>query len=375
MKRAILPLVFWSCLSSTGLCQTAHIDKAKDAGTLVPLPMSVGGRVLHQTDASCRAFGTKCYVYQWPGTYFEAAFRGHEIFFEVGRGDEILHVTVDHQNPLVLVKPEPGVYSVSGLSDGSHSVRLEVVSESQGGPDGFGGFALPASGKILKPKKRRRQIEFIGDSHTVGYGNTSQTRECPNDGVWRTTDNSQAFGALTAKHYNADYQINAISGRGIVRNYNGFVGDPVPVAYPYVLFDKKDRYEDRSWQPQIIVIALGANDFSTPLNAGERWKSREELHTDYEKTYTQFVQSLRKDHPHAYFLLWATDAANGEIQSEVKKVVSQLAATGETRVALIPVNGLSMNACDWHPSIADDQRIAGKLMEFIDANPKLWQGK
>jgi lysophospholipase L1-like esterase len=273
------------------------------------------------------------------------------------------------------VKPEPGVYSVNGLNGGSHAVRLEVVTESQGGPDSFGGFALPADGKILKPQKRVRQIEFIGDSHTVGYGNTSQTRECSKDDVWKTTDNSQAFGALTAKHYNADYQINAISGHGIVRNYNGFAGDPVPVAYPYVLFDKRDRYEDRSWQPQIIVIALGTNDFSTPLNAGERWKSREELHADYEKTYTQFVQSLRKDYPRAYFLLWATDAANGEIQSEVKKVVHQLTAASETKVAFTPVNGLSMSACNWHPSIADDQLIAGKLMEFIDANPKLWQGR
>jgi hypothetical protein len=36
-----------------------------------------------------------------------------------------------------------------------------------------------------------------------------------------TTDNSQAFGPKVAKHYAADYQVNAISGRGIVRNFNG----------------------------------------------------------------------------------------------------------------------------------------------------------
>src|SRR6185312_14756892 len=108
------------------------------------------------------------------------------------------------------------------------------------------------------------QIEFIGDSHTVGYGNTSRTRECTQDDVWKTTDNSQSFGPLIAGHYAADYQINAISGRGIVRNYNGTPGDTLPVAYPYVLFDKKEEYSDPHWKPQIIVISLGTNDFSTP---------------------------------------------------------------------------------------------------------------
>jgi hypothetical protein len=47
---------------------------------------------------------------------------------------------------------------------------------------------------------------------------------CTGNEVHRTTNADLSFGALTARRLNADYQINAFSGRGMVRNYNG--GDP-----------------------------------------------------------------------------------------------------------------------------------------------------
>jgi hypothetical protein len=157
----------------------------------------------------------------------------------------------------------------------------------------------------------------------------------------------------------------AISGRGMVRNYNGGPGDPLPSAYP---LDPAGP----GWQPQIIVIGLGKNDFSTPLKPGEQWKSRNVLHFDYELSYATFVQSLRARNPHAFFILIATDDSDGEIQAEVKKVAAGLQAQGESRVAFLPMNGLSFGACNYHPGIADDARMANMLVAFIDAHPQVW---
>jgi len=119
------------------------------------------------------------------------------------------------------------------------------------------------------------------------------------------------------------------------------------------------------------VIALGTNDFSTPLNPGEPWSSRDALHADYEATYLKFLQSLRSRHPHAFLLLWATDMAEGEIQAEVKKVVAKFAA-GDKRIAFVPVNALALTGCDWHPSVDDDRTIAAALIKAIDVT-KVWQ--
>jgi len=269
--------------------ETPLLQKITTSPALIPLPMFAGGRVQTIHSSSLIGFGSEEYQSQWPGTYFETAFIGRELYFRVGTDHEILHLVVDGQPPLVLINPEGGVYRLSGLGNGPHSASVLVVTESQQAPNSFGGFGIAAGEKALTPKRLSRQIEFIGDSHTVGYGNTSPKRECSIDEVWATTDNSQTFGPLTATHYQADYQINAISGRGIVRNYNCAPADALPVAYPYLLFDNKQEYADPNWMPQIIVIALGTNDFSTLLNPGERWKTRDELHSGTRRsTYASF---------------------------------------------------------------------------------------
>jgi lysophospholipase L1-like esterase len=274
-----------------------------------------------------------------------------------------------------MVKPAAGSYQVEGLVPRDHTIRIEVANESQAAPAQFGGFALPTDAKALPSRERARHIEFIGDSYTVGYGNISPQHECTTDEVWATTDTSQAFGPIVARHYDADYQINAISGRGIVRNWDGGAGDTLPVAYPFVLFDKKTAHKDSAWRPQIIVIELGTNDFSTALHPGEKWQSRNELHADYETTYVRFVKQLRAGNPNAYFILMATDGANGEIQAEVGKVLSRLRADGENKIDFIPMNALAMTGCHYHPSTADDQSVAASLIRFIDSHPQLWQSK
>lgn len=355
------------------LCAAAYaapptVRKVSTLPTLTPLPMSIGGRMLITPSAGAEGFGGKDYTSQWPGSYFRAAFEGSRVFFRVGQSDEILHIVVDGQSAAPLVKPVEGSYEIKGLSKGPHAVSVLVATESQAAPNTFGGFGIPAGRKARTPQPRHRQIEFIGDSHTVGYGNLSATHTCTENKVWSDTDDTQSFGAVTAAHYDADYQINAISGRGVVRNYNGFKGDTLPQAYPYVLFDKKQKYDDPAWRPQVLVIALGTNDFSTPLNPGEPWKTREELHADYEATYVKFLQELRAKNPKAYIIVWATDMANGEIEAEAGKVVQQIKQQGDQHISFLPIDELSFGACDWHPSLADEKVISGKLVQLIDAD-------
>ncbi|WP_380779644.1 GDSL-type esterase/lipase family protein [Sphingomonas sp. R86520] len=331
-----------------------------------PLPIHIGGRVERTAGG---------YRRQWPGTYFEASFRGRGVLLRVGEGDVILRVSVDAATAATLVKPKPGLYRVEGLATGRHSIRVDVASESQAASTVFGGFYATAGTRALPSPARARQIEFIGDSHTVGYGNISTKRDCTQDEVWATTDASQAMPALTARRYGADYQVNAISGRGIVRNYNGMPADTVPAAYPFTLFDKAKRYADPAWHPRLFVIALGTNDFTTPLHPGEPWKTRDALHADYEQRYVAFVKRLWARDPNAHIVLWATDMADGEITSEVGKVAARLKAEGQRNVAFVPVTGLAFTGCHSHPSTADDSRITAALSTYIDAHPEMWTRK
>lgn len=354
--------------------QTPLIEQVSAPAGLISLPATLGGRVQKDPTQISPAFPYE-YVSQWPGTYFKTAFQGSQLYLRIGKSHEILHVVVDGQKPIDLVKPDAGTYRLAHLQSGPHQVAVFIATESQDGPNVFGGFAIPPDEHALPTHKSSRQIEFIGDSHTVGYGNLSTKHECTTDEVWANTDDTQAFGALTAAHYADDYQVNAISGRGIVRNYNGFPGDTIPEAYPYVLFDKHGKVNDPTWHPQVIVIALGTNDFSTPLNPGEKWKTREELHTDYETTYVHFLETLHASHRDAVIIHWATEIANGEIESEVQKVVQQAHAKGIARLTFLPIDHLTFGGCHSHPSLADDQTISSRLVQVIDKTPNVWADK
>ncbi|UNK57474.1 GDSL-type esterase/lipase family protein [Pseudoxanthomonas daejeonensis] len=343
----------------------ARVDAPTMEG-LAPAHFAIGGRVATTP-------GSGGWTWQWPGLYFETAFAGGEAVFEVGAGATILHVEVDGRTAATLARPAPGLYRVSGLAGNRpHILRIQAATENQAGPNHFGGIFLPAGSQRLPPPLRERRIEFIGDSHTVGYGNLSPRRECSEAEVWATTDNTRAYGPLLAARYGADYRINAISGRGVVRNYGGMAADTLPQAYPYALFDRSERAGDEGWHPQVVVIALGTNDFSTPLAAGERWKDRQALYSDYERAYVAFVRSLRDRYPAARFVLWSTDLFGGEIRAEVERVVARLNADGDVPVTYLPVAGLQMSGCHGHPSLDDHARIAELLAAHIETLADRW---
>lgn len=332
--------------------------------TLKQLPAHIGGRVIVETNTN----GEKSYVYSWPSVYFEAAFKGNALTLKFDDDQNYFQLIIDNGEPVIIKKPGTTDYHVQNLKAGKHTVRLEKITETQHNTGRFLGFYVPKKTKALSLSTRKRSIEFIGDSFTVGYGNTSTNRECTDEEVFATTNSQLSFGPLTAKEFNADYQINASSGFGIVRNYNGTSPDKSLIKlYPYTLHTPTEIYGGK-WQPQVIVIGLGTNDFSTPLNAKERWKARTDLQNDYVAHYANFVKSLYKKNPKAQFVLMASDQTEGEISTQVGKVVATLRADGLKKVDSLFFNGLNYKGCHWHPSTEDAKRISNLLVKYLKAD-------
>ena len=312
--------------------------------------------------------------YQWPGTYFEARFIGTTAYVDLGTGPAHARVSVDDVELADLIRPAKPVLRIDGLSPGEHLVRVDFVNENQDGIRTFGGFAIPADAKALAAESRPRAIEFIGDSHTVGYGAASTSRTCTAEEVWRTTDNSLAFGPQVARHFGADYRVMAISGRGMVRNYANSPGDTLPQAYTHLLPGLPGAMApsaDAGWSPQVIVIGLGTNDFSTPVAAGEPWPDAAALSAAFEARYADFVRSLKRRHPAARFVLVATDAGQGAAERAVARVQSKLKAEGVDAVVLA-LGPLKLDACDWHPSRSDQESVAAKVIGAIKQIAPAW---
>lgn len=314
--------------------------------------------------------------YSWPGVYFEGRFRGTGVGIVLSDAAADYDVQVDGTTVATLVTPGQTTYWVTGLADGKHRVRLVKRSESPWATSEFGGFVAAPGGAILgRPAARSRQIEFIGDSYTAGYGNTSSTRDCTSEDVNHTSDADLSFGALTARRLNADYQINAYSGRGVVRNYDG--GEPgvtFRTFYDRALLNVDGDVwpKPRSWQPQLVVVGLGINDFSTAIHDGEAW-TPETLVAAYHSAYQAFVDKLRARYgPRTVIVLSATYMSNTTLLADtVQRIVQERNSRGDNRIRYWYYDGLDYLGCHWHPSVHDHQLIADQLTTLVATLPGL----
>ncbi|CAL4868151.1 Acetylxylan esterase / glucomannan deacetylase [Asticcacaulis sp. MM231] len=338
----------------------------------------VGGRVVRHATSD----GRVVYEHQWPGIYFESRFEGQRVYLSFKDTWNEYRLLIDDLPLVTIAQPGDSQFEVSDLPPGVHQVRLEKVTESIDHAATFGGFYIPADEKALSVKARARQIEFIGDSSMTGYGNRSASQICTSEKVRLTTDTQQGFAALTAKHFNADYQINAISGRGLIRNYGGFAPDyAMSKVYPFSLLDKIAPYEGDGWHPQIIMVKLNA-DYAKPLTDGEAWKNQKALNADYAKAFRSFAVELHRRYPQAAFLMWGTNISRIKDQKALDAVLAwQSSLTDEARriginsVGFVPIATELENAgCDYHPSLAGHRALATALTNYIEAHPQLWQG-
>lgn len=342
----------------------SDIIRTDEDRTVRFLPVHVGGRV-RQEDAG--------YSYQWPGVYFETTFKGSQVSLAFDDSANNFNVIVDGKPLMILRKPGATTITVGAEGRGPHTIRLEKRSETQYATGHFYGFrGAPAA----PAPTRARQIEFIGDSLTVGYGNTSAFTQCTPEEIFETTDSQEGFGPLTARHFDADYQINAFSGLGMVRNYDGreHAKYHMPMLYPRAIFDDPRPAVEPDWHPQVIVIGIGGNDFSTDLHAGEPWATADALAADYQKTYIAFIQRLRTANPTAQIVMfWHDD--NAAYAASARKVFDSLKASGMAHIDSLVLPKLADTGCNSHPNIRDDAKIADLLTAYLEAHPQAWQGK
>ncbi|MFB9239163.1 cellulose binding domain-containing protein [Plantactinospora siamensis] len=343
-------------------------------------PTSVLGQV--STAGRVRAVGNGV-QYTWPGVYFEGRFRGTGVGIVLNDANNDYVVQVDGATVATLVTPGQTTYWVRNLADGAHTVRLAKRTESPWAAGEFDGLVAAPGGAILaKPAARSRQLEFIGDSWTAGYGNMSTTRDCSgNAGVTRNSNADSSFGALTAKGLNADYQINAWSGLGVVRNYNGGSTDTSFRAYYdtdlQAVWNSTTWQNPGTWKPQVVVIGLGINDFSTALHPGEKWSTVDQLAADYRTAYLGFLDRLRARYgPDTYLVLTYPDMSGTPFADSVEQVVRTRNNSGDARVRSLHYDntalGLDLLGCDWHPSLHDDQALAGAITRFLGTLPLSW---
>ncbi|MEU6841751.1 SGNH/GDSL hydrolase family protein [Streptomyces sp. NPDC046716] len=311
--------------------------------------------------------------FSWPGVYFEGRFRGTGLGVVLDCAAADYDVQVDGATVATLVTPGDTTHWINGLPDSEHTVRVVKRNDTPGDTSTFAGFVAVPGGAVLgKPAPRDRQIEFIGDSLTVGYGNVSGTRDCNPEQLKRSTNTDLSHGALTAQQLDADYQINAFSGLGMVRNVAGICPDVTYRTYydrALLNVDGDVWRNPGTWRPQIVVVNLGSNDFSG-LTPGEPW-TPDSLAAAYRTAYGEFLGKLRTRYGAGTILVAVGFDRNAEYVRQVVQARND-AGDGEVRYWFLDQSGLDFLGCDGHTSAHDDRLIADRLAPFLSSLPTGW---
>lgn len=324
---------------------------------LVPLPMRIAGRAVPgPVPHSIR--------HQWPAFYAEARFRGNGVTLRFDDDVNRFRIRLDQGQGGIVELSRPGAADlrILGLAPGRHDIRLDKISESPT-PASFGGFWVDQdSAPLTAPPDPSTLIEFIGDSDTVGYASTAQRRDCTDQQVFAATDTSQTFARRVADHFGADTRIIARSGIGVVRNAGGNPGQTMPELYPRALPDERQSASERP--ADIIVIALGSNDFGSDTQPTEPWPDFAALRQDFQPALIQFLQERHRQNPAALLVLLAFGEYGEQLLQSYRAADETLRNSGAHTV-LVTLFRLERRACQWHPSPADHALIADKLITAI----------
>ena len=223
------------------------------------LQLRYEGRWSHDDSSRPRCGWSGCAVF----ARFDAARIGVRLS---GDRPDFVSAIVDDNDPVVLAlgHGEETFQLASNLDEGMHTVRIMKRTEANVGDITFLGFEMDDARPLQEAPAVKHRIEVIGDSITCGYGDIGEGPGCgfsPD-----TEDGTRAYGALTAHALGAAYTAVSWSGKGIYRNLD--VSDPTTIP---LLYDKTLPYESDDWQlwdfsqdvPDVVVINLGTNDFST----------------------------------------------------------------------------------------------------------------
>jgi lysophospholipase L1-like esterase len=305
----------------------------------------------------------------WPGVGWRTAYSGSRIGIatqdSVGYG-----VTIDgiRMNP---IPPSPTRHTTwyRGLAAGNHTIEVIRMRATPRTPGLFFGFRKGVDSHWLAlPPKPVRQIEFIADSGTTGYGDLSTTVDCTDEEVAARSDASQSYAIVAAHQLHRDWQLDAMDGIGVVRNWHGIWKGTNYAAYAALTLqsDSASRYRDFDWHPQVAVVRIGANDFGSPLGADEPWTPAQfeiEFGTGYRKLLTELRGRLG---PNGLIIVIQPAFDDNPANQKVAEIVDSLRSEGDQRLYAMQLPTLQLTGCNYHPNLSDHRLMGATLVKFIE---------
>ncbi|TSD64883.1 acetyl xylan esterase [Inquilinus sp. KBS0705] len=295
------------------------------------------------------------------GVYITARFKGTTCTLLVN--DEVMYGTV-HNYIEVVIDGVPARLQTTGktneiviakdLPDTAHTVVICKDTESGLGYLDF--LGLKCSELLNPPVQPTRRIEYYGDSITTGTGADESAVPC-GKGQWHDQHNAyMSYGARTSRALNAQWQLTAVAGIGMVHSCCN-----MDVVFPQVYDKVYLRNDSLQWDfkrypADVVTICLGQNDGTQ----------------DYEKfgsAYIKLITAVRSKYPNASIVCLTSPMADAHLTEVLKKyltrIVRMVNMRGDKKVSKFFFSRSFNSGCDGHPDINEHEMIANQLIAYI----------
>lgn len=249
-----------------------------------------------------------------------------------------------------------------------HTLEIYKTTEAHSGGILFTGTTAKLTSISAKKKKK---IEFIGDSITCGAASDPSDIPCDKGEYFDHHNGYYAYGPVLSRAIGADYLMSSVSGIGMYRNWNDENKEEgiMPDVYQnlYLTKDNSKPKYDFAFQPDIISIALGTNDFSGGDGKKERLPFNPEK---YVSNYINFIKMLYEHNPKAQIVITNSPMVGGEraviFEDCLNKIKNAFAEDKAHKPILIfKFKPMTPKGCSGHPDVADHKVLAEEYAPFL----------
>lgn len=304
--------------------------------------------------------------FDWSGVTAHIKFKGTQLSMKCSdTGCDYINVWIDKvpcpvQDAVIELKGDNlEICLCNSLKRDVHDVHIQKRTEGEQGCITIDDFFT--DGHILQAEGgRTRNIEFVGDSYTCGFGTEGADRDQPFRA--REENCNLAYGVILGRFFDADVSLVSHSGRGISRNYDDSdPGNTMVVRYGRTFDGNPDIKWDAgksSYKPDIVVIYLGTNDFSTGRQpALGRWCA------DYANLLSQIRENYGKGTP----ILCVASKADEKMGDYVEEAVrrSGIDNVHWTSIQAAAHNDESELGSSYHPNYKGQRKVAFCMAPYI----------
>ena len=269
-------------------------------------------------------------------------------------GNGALEIVLDGMpvEKIILTQDKDEYEVFSGLA-GTHTVELHKRTERLAGNVRIVDFTLPEGGEFLAPPKGNDlKLEYFGDSITCGAGAWREHLGKGSDQY--ETDAFRSYVGISARMLKADYHTISISGCGMIQDCMGG-GGVVPPNFTGGC--GKDPWDFNKFTADGVIINLGQNDFSAPIDEKK-----------YEQRYLEFIDEINAAYNFPYIFCCVGTMNNNYLPS-VTRVVEAANAKGLNKVHLVDLGLIipEVEGCGgmFHPGLQAHYRMGIDLANEI----------